>query len=1132
MELGQQSAFMTDISTWLVQHHLEKYAEVFVAHEITADILASLTESDIDRLNLPTGARRRLIVAIRALTPPTYPPQPIPSNSRIADAQTGTIRDSDRRQLTVLFCDLVGSTELTHQLDPEQMRDLMQDYYKSCREVVARYDGHIAQYWGDGLMVYFGWPSAQEGDAERCVRAALELVGAVNSISATPTLSVRIGVATGTVVVGQPTADEGAQTELAVGETPNMASRLQGLARPNEVVIASSTRQLLGEIFELIDLGERSLKGIVRNVRAWQVRDVRKTLGRFDSIHAGEILTPIVGRKNEITSLLNLWEKACRGEGQVILVSGEPGIGKSRLARKIREQIGDGKHAVIRYQCSQYHLDSSLHPVTEQFEYAAGFGRDDTPGQKLDKLAAIILGDQDERAEAINLIGALFSLPSSSFDRTEFSPQKQKDRTLKVLIAQLKRRCEQKPILVIFEDAQWIDPTSQELVDALIPQIKDIPVLMIVTFRPEYSPGWANESHISKLPLNRLERSEVTQLVSNVTAGKRLPHELLEKIVARTDGVPLFVEELTKSVLESGLLTEAGEQYSLQNPELPLEIPVSLRESLLARLDRLSPVKSIIEIGACIGREFSFDLLVRVSSLHISELEEGLRVLTSAGLIYSRGATRHPVYAFKHALIQDAAYETLLKSTRQMLHARIAQVLERNFPDRIAVEPELLARHYTDAGLLSAAIPRWREAGQLCLKRVALQEAVSHLQRGLALIAQLNASPERDELELSIREPLNAAWTGLRGWAATEVTENAQSILRLAERQGRAPLLRLGLWAIWVNTVTQGRIADSMEWVNRLLSESEKAKDIDLEIFGHCAGMISNFCLGNLLKAKDHGNRVLALYDPNQAERWMQITAHDLRTLVGVWSSQWTWMLGYPDQAVHQSDERDSYARQLDHAFNLGFSLSLGAYVFDYRCEPGELLERISEADRLEQKHSVPFVNRVMVRQTEGLARLRNGEFAEAISLLQGALNYWNKLGGQSRVPYLKSALAEALAHSGDLDAAVTLIEECLAQIERPGWQERSHLAEVLRLKGWMLMQQGKHDAAETALCAAIDWARQQQAKSWELRASTTLAELLAGRGQRDAARALLEPIYNWFTEGFDTHDLKAARSLLDSLRG
>jgi len=530
------------------------------------------------------------------------------------------------------------------------------------------------------------------------------------------------------------------------------------------------------------------------------------------------------------------------------------------------------------------------------------------------------------------------------------------------------------------------------------------------------------------------------------------------------------------------------------------------------------------------GREFSYELIAAVATMTQTSLDAALSQLTDSGLAFRRGTPPDAVYTFKHALVQDAAYDSLLKSRRQELHAKIARVIEDRLPNIKTTEPEQLAHHYTQAGNLGEAIPLWRKAGELALARMALQEAIAHFQKGLTLIEQLPPTSERDALELSIREPLNAAWIGLRGWAALEVNENAAAILQLAKTQGNPQSLLIGLWGMWINTLCQGRIEETLEWAQRLLAEGNEAADIDLQIFGHAASMVSHFFRGQLLEAQEHGNSVLALYDPQRAERWSQLTAQDFKTQVGVFSSHWIWMLGCPDQAVQASDEKDAHARRVGHTFNLSWALTWGAYAFDYRCEPERLLERASEADRLGREQSVPFINQVQVPQIEGLARLRSGQLSESIALLRRAIENWNKLGGHVRIPYNKAALAEALALQGDLDGALHLVDECLEQIERPGWQERVHLAEVLRLKGWMLMRQGRGEEAEVQLRASIDWARQQQAKSWELRSSTTLAELLAKRGQRDAARELLAPVYDWFSEGFDTRDLKEAKALLDEL--
>ncbi|MCW5621953.1 MAG: AAA family ATPase [Burkholderiales bacterium] len=1116
---------MTDIERWLAQLDLEKYAPLFAQQEITLDLLPFLTEADIDALALPIGPRRRILNAVRELAS---------SRTAASTPRRGTQEGSlplraERRQLTVMFCDLVGSTQRAVALDPEVLRDLMQTYYTACNSAVAHYGGYVAQYLGDGVMIYFGWPGAHEDNALRGVLCGLAIVQNVKEIAVDPPLAVRIGIATGSVIVGEASPEYDEIIKLAVGEPPHLAARLQAMAEPDQIIIAATTRRLVGAAFDLLDMGTHTLKGIPEPVRAWRVVAERKQEGRFEAVHGSENLTPLVARREELIGLIDRWREASSSQGRAVLISGEPGIGKSRLVRVLRETLAQEDCSVMQFQCSEYHVSSPLHPITEQFAFAAGFAPGDTPEQKLDKLEAVLVGTPQQREEAAPLLASLLSLPTSRYPDTSLSPARQREKTLDVLMQQFEALSRRKPALIVFEDIHWIDPSSEEVLDTLICGLQALPVLLVATYRPEYVARWGKQPHVLPLHLRRLAQQEVATLIENV-ARKRMPAEILTRIGEQTDGVPLFIEELTKSVLESGNLRDAGDHYDLRGHLLDLSIPTTLRDSLLARIDRLAPVKDVIQTGACIGREFSLDLISRISTLSVPRLEQALQQLTEAGLLYQRATPSDTQYTFKHALVQEAAYDSLLKSLRQHTHARIARVLKDRFADRVTHEPEVLAHHYTKAGLYADAIPCWCEAGKLAVRRVALQEAVNHFKSGLSLIEQLPASAERDELELSIREPLNAAWTGLRGWAATEVSENARKILALAQGQGKAQSMRLGLWAIWVNTVTQGRVQDSLEWSEQLLSEGARVKDLDLRIFGHGASMISNFCLGRLIEAREHGDRILELYDPALALRWMQITAHDLRTLVGVWSCQWTWMLGYPDQAMRLSHERDAYARQLGNAFNLGFALSLGAYVFDYRCEPDRLLERVEEADRLEREHSVPFVNKVMVRQVEGLARLRRGELSDAIRLLQDALQYWNTLGGRSRVPFLKAALAEALARSGRIEDALHLIDECLEQIERPGWRERSHYAEVLRLKGWMLIQEGRKAEAETFLHASIEWAREQQAKSWELRSATTLAELLRSRGDTAAARSMLAPVYGWFTEGFDTHDLKAARALLDDL--
>lgn len=1111
---------MTTVAEWLQSVQLDEYAPLFAQQGITLDILPHLTESDLDRLGLPIGPRRRLALAIQALAAPGAPEPPVHDTRR---------RTAERRQLTVMFCDLVGSTALAEDLDPEELLALMQAYRAACAAIVERYDGHIAQYLGDGVMVYFGWPHAHEDDAERSVRAALDIVAAVGGLHGARPLHARVGLATGPVVVGDPSQRDAEGPTLAVGETPNLAARLQALAAPDEVVIAPTTRRLVVEAFSLTDLGAHHLKGLAQPVQAWRVDATRRTEGRFTAAHGGMALAPLVGRDEERALLQRRWEQARAGEGQIVLIAGQAGIGKSRLTTELRARIVSPSPS-MHFQCSPYHLNSPLHPIIEHLELAAGFARDDGPDERLDKLERYLAGAEDEVHAAAPLFAAMLSLPTTRYPRLDLSPQKQKEKTLEALIAQIGVRARDGALLVVVEDVHWIDPTSQEFLELLVPTVQALPVLLAITYRFEYSPPWSGEANVTSLTLTRLARRQGAALMDSLTGGKSLPPEVRDEIVARTDGVPLFVEELTRSVLESGLLRDDGTRYVLQGALSDLAIPASLRDSLMARLDRLGPVKELAQIGACIGREFSYELLERVAAPEGDSLDASLDRLVDTGLVMRRGTPPDTTFLFKHALVQDAAYDSLLKSRRGELHAKIARVLEAEFADQVATRPEWLAHHQTQAGHLTAAIPLWRDAGALAVGRVALQEAVAHFQQGLRLIDELPPSPERDALELTIREPLNAAWTGLHGWAAPDVGVNAKAVLRLAESQQNAHSLLLAMWWVWTSTITQGRIADSREWVDRLVAAGRATSDLDFRIFGHATAMVQEMLHGDLTSSRAHAEKALALYDPHRAERWIRLTGHDLRTFVEVYTCQLLWVLGYPDHASRLSDESRAHAHADGHAFSLVWALTFSAYVFAYRREPGRLLERVAEADRLAREQGLAFIYEVSVPQAKGVAALLEGDARGAIPLLRDGIASWVDVGGQVRIPLLKAALAEAVALDGDGDAGLDLIDECLEQIARPSWEERLWLPEVLRLKGWMLLRQGRIEEAESELRAAIASAREQCAKSWELRSATTLAGLLARTARREEARDLLAPVLDWFREGYDTRDFLEASALLTEL--
>jgi class 3 adenylate cyclase len=614
---------------------------------------------------------------------------------------------AERRQLTVMFCDLVNSTVLSARLDPEDMGDVLRVYHDGCAKIVARFEGFVAKYMGDGVLVYFGYPHAHEDDAERAVRAGLALVEAIGAtvlpLPGELKLQLRVGIATGLVVVGDLIGSGAAQEEAVVGETPNLAARLQGLAAPNAVVIGADTRRLTGGLFEYRDLGAATLKGFADPVQAWQVVGPSAIESRFEALHATSTTTPLIGRDEELDLLMRRWQHAKRGDGRVVLLSGEPGIGKSRVTEAIEERLSGEPHIRLRFFCSPHHADTALHPIVSQLEHAAGFERDDNVERRLGKLEAILAPSTKDTKQATALLADLLSIGGDRYPPPNLNPQRRKEETLEALFAQAAGLAAHRPVLMVFEDVHWIDPISLELLELMVERVSSLRVLLIMTFRPEFQSPWTGDAHVTTLALNRLGRQHGAELVKCLTGNKHLPSAILDQITAHADGVPLFVEELTKAVLESGLLRDAGDQYVLTGPVPPLAIPTTLHASLMARLDRLAPIREVSQIGAAIGREFSYELLAALVPLPESTLQEAVERLVRSELVFCRGRPPNATYTFKHALIRDAAYATLLRSRRQELHARIAQVLEDQFPDTVELHPEILAHHWSQAGLVEKA---------------------------------------------------------------------------------------------------------------------------------------------------------------------------------------------------------------------------------------------------------------------------------------------------------------------------------------------------------------------------------------------------------------------------------------------
>jgi class 3 adenylate cyclase/predicted ATPase len=1108
-----------DVADWLRKLGLEQYEPTFRANEIDERVLPSLTAEDLKDLGVNlVGHRRRLLDAITVLRAAEVPspttadaslrPGPPP---RAGEGRVGG--EAERRQLTVMFCDLVGSTGLSARLDPEDLREVIAAYHRAVTDVVRSFDGFVAKYMGDGVLVYFGYPRAHEDDAERAVRAGLGLAEAVGRLDVgVAKLQARVGIATGLVVVGDLIGEGSAQEQSVVGETPNLAARLQALAQPEAIVIAASTRRLVGDLFEYRALGTVDVRGIAAPVSAWQVLRPSTVESRFEALR-GSALTPLVGRDEEIDLLLRRWARAKVGDGQVVLISGEPGIGKSRLTVALTERLHAEPHLRLRHFCSPYHQDSALFPFIDQLGRASGFAHDDPPVAKLRKLETL-LSDAASVEEDVALIGDLLSLPASERHQLpDLSPQRKKERTLEALIRQLEGLARRLPVVMVFEDAHWIDPTSRELLDLTIERVGGLPVLMIVTFRPEFQPVWTSQPQVSLMTLNRLDRRDRTILVEQIAEGKALPDEVVAQIADRTDGVPLFVEELTKSVLEGGV--------SL------VGIPTTLHDSLMARLDRLSSVRRVAQIGAAIGRHFPYALLQAVSRLDEAELQAALDRLVASELVFQRGTPPEAVYAFKHALVQDAAHESLLRSARQQLHAQIAEALETQFPELMDTQPELFAQHYAEAGLIEKAVACWGTAGRRSAARSAMMEAVAQYEKALDQLALLPDIPERQRQELEFFSALGAAWRAIKGQAAPESGHAYGRARELWEQLGSpAEFLRVPYGQSRYH-LYRGELELAQRLNEDLLRLSGERSDSAGLILGHDSAGRNLMSAGEFALSRSHLEEVLALYDPISHHSLVHQAGIHPQVGAQVFLGVVLFCLGFPDQALAQSSAAIAEARRLAHPPTFAGCLAVGVRLLSLVGDDPVLDEWTEQLVAVATEQGFTFW-RAQGTICCGWVKVRNGDVAEGRSLLRSGSTAYRATGSELLVPHYIALLARACECAGQIEEAMTLLDDALQITERTG--ERWYLAELSRHKGQLLLRQGRAEAAEVLFRQALSIAREQGAKLWELRAAVSLAQLWRDQGRCTDARDLLAPVYGWFTEGFDTPDLKDAKALLDEL--
>ena len=1044
--------------------------------------------------------------------------------------------DAERRQLTVMFCDLVGSTALSARLDPEEWRDVVRAYQTACAEVIARFGGHIAQYLGDGLLVYFGYPQAHEDDASRAVRSALGVVAAARGLGTQghgregEPLALRVGIHTGLVVVGEVGA--GASHEhLALGETPNVAARLQTLAEPDTVVVSETTHQLVRGLFVTRDLDAHSLKGVPTPVRVFEVFGESGARSRFDAAAVAG-LTRLVGREQEVALWLDRWERVREGQGQVVLLGGEAGIGKSRLVDVLKGRLADAPHHLVECRCSPYYEDTPLYPIADLLPRVFGWSRDETVDAKLGKLEQHLAQYEVPLPDTVPLLASLLSLPvPDRYSLPLMSPERHRRRTIEAVLALLLAMATRQPVLLIVEDLHWVDPSTIEFLALVLDQAPTAPLFALFTARPSFQAPWPARSHFMVLSLNRFTRRHTELMVSHVAGSKVLPPEVVQQITERTDGVPLFVEELTKTVLESGLVRDLGDRYELTGPLTPLAIPTTLRDSLMARLDRLGSAKVVAQLAATLGRAFPYELLRAVALLEEATLQREIARLVEAELLYQRGAPPEATYVFKHALIQEAAYESLLKSVRQQHHQRIAQTLVERFPDQADARPEYVAHHYSEAGLEAQAISYWQRAGELAIHRSANVEAIRHLTKALEVVTTLSDSAALAQ-ELVLQITLAPAWIAVKGYAAPEVGQIYTRAYELCQRLDDPPQLPTVLVGLWLFSLLRVELRQSLELGKRLLSLGRQKRDPVILLSAHYALGNTLAFRGELGPAREHLERCIALYDPRAHRSLAFLYGDDPRVACLHFKAWCLWYQGYPDQARQCIDETVAVGRELGHPQVLAFALC-GAAVVAHLHRDWRLTRQHAEAAmELCREQGLPFYH-ALGRVLRGWTLAEQGRAAEGIAEMREGLRAYRSTEARWMEPYLLALLAEAYGNAVQPQEGLRVMAEALDVIRET--QECAWEAELYRIEGALLLNSGApHARPEPEECfrRAIDTARRQEARSWELRAAMSLGRLWQGQGKREAARQLLTQVHGWFTEGFDTGDLHDANAMLRELEG
>jgi class 3 adenylate cyclase len=1106
------------LKTWLESIGLGKYVDAFVDNEIDFSVLPDLSEDDLVAIGLSLGARRKLQAAISQLQTNGDFGSSIP---RQQDAGSGS---AERRQLTVMFCDLAGSTELSQQLDPEELRVINLHYQRTCRSMIEQFGGFVARYMGDGVLAYFGYPQAHEDDAERAIHAALRIVSSLSESDdseklAGRQLAVRIGIATGPVVVGDVIGEGTSMESAVVGETPNLAARLQSVAAENSVVISALTRKLAAGHFDYEDLGKLELKGINQPTPAWRVVSESVSRSRF-AARQQEIVSPLIGRDFETGLLQERWQDALDGDGQVVCLSGEPGIGKSRICEALVSQALDNRARIVRYQCSAFHLNTAYRPIVEQVRQDAAITAADEDTVKLSRIQQLTAALQESIPAATWLIANLLSIDvGEKLQQHGLDPDQVKDATIETLVSLITDQCRRQSTILFFEDAHWADPTTIEFLGALIDRVQSIPVLVILTHRLEFTPPWGEYSHITSLKLNRLSRARAIRLVAGYTSEGELPDAIVSQIVEKADGIPLYLEELVQTVIESRQVQDGPDK---------IEIPETLHDSLMARLDRSPAMREVAQTAAVIGREFSHMLIVAITDLPIEQLDEALLQLEDSALIFRQGAVPDSRYQFKHALVQEAAYESLLKSTRRKIHARIAQTLESDFPATIIQEPELLAHHFSEAGQIDAAARYWLAAGEKAIKQGAHIEAVAHLQQGLAIIGSMEDSEERAHREVDIRIALGIALVITQGGASAEVADNYLRARELCEHHGLNQQLYPVTWGLWFHHHMNTQLSSARELADRLLQLGGSDNDIDKTLEAYHCQWATAIHRGDISATWETSEKGISMYDA-EAHHALTYTygGHDPGVCARSANGLSLWLMGFSEKSKQRHQTAETLAHELDHSRTVANALRMDlltrVLTRDHQAvgEKAEILGQLATTEPTIDRFNLAGGLGAWARYQDSRDPLELEVMAEvAEQWLAGSL-YWT-------APSVV-LIAETLAESGNLTAGFDLVESAIGAVKpevEHWWTIEAYRARARLLS---LLDARNSKEIEADFETAIELARTHGAKSLELRAESNFVDYMQSHGNHAASVARLQLIYDWFTEGFDSHDHANARRVLQS---